>query len=1262
MMSLGGHWRIAAAALPLACSACILSVVSSRFGPEGSEEPVTDTPVTPPPTPRTISGQVSGLQGVLSLSNGDEVLEITADGPFSFATTVFDGDSYSVLVLAQPTGLACTVTHGSGMVAGADVSDIEVICAPLVLFQLSAGQASASVSLSLSWETVSRAQRYEVWRDDVLIGSVSDAASFEDVVSAEIAPALSASHGTNQAGVELSWSYGPAAISHRYALRAYDAADTYLGVSNQASASFSYTPQSHQVIRADSSLAFLGPEIRAYLDTTAAGPLAASAPLDVIASDDQAEVVELSWSAPSSVTLSEASYQLIVTIAVPTGAGLLQVASSPSIGARGFGYIVTPNGRPPVAVGAATSWTDPSPPRPAWNVIGSHRFDDPVFRIPVFYVEDTLTPTSQAYTVSVASDAPTASAPVFGARTGVTYSWQQAPQGNTSWTEIATTTVPWIQIDPPLLGLSDYQVTLAGEPATTPLALGNDDVARWKKVSARAGHACGIRSNDTIQCWGVNINGQAPFPAPGGTVNEIAAGGWGYQLYDGHTCAVMTPGYAFCWGDNTKGQAPKQYSDAPVHGLSSGGWHSCGIKDDERVACWGQTGTPPTTLYKQVSAAMQVTAAVRKADGGIDIWDYALAPPAGTGFKEVALRTFYFGGCAINASNAIQCFGDAPSAPAGTYKGLVVDQFAAIRLSDNSVWPDSPNVAGSFKQLATMQWSSCAIDSADAMFCWGEGYWGEAPGLHPAGQFTALAQGGNTACGLRRNGSVFCWNTASGNGFPPFKPGGPPVAYRQVDAEAGYACAVGIDDALSCWALRPATMAPAGAPAGAVEQVATEDAYACRIAKADGTISCWGTTPPTGAPPGGAFKQIALAPGYACGISASDALSCWWDAAPAGAPAGTFKQVAVSAASACALNLAGAASCWGAVTQSPPPDLFKQIALTQWWACGIKMDDGLKCWKLGAAENVPVPNGTFVQVLGTSNSRAYALRSDGTLAYWDPFASQVEDDSGLALAGTFKEIATGEADPYDTGGGKGAATCAIRAADNSLVCWGFTDYFASSGLDAPPAGAFSRLTMEARGGCALRISDDTIVCFGDSDGVTASGSYKQVAQSFYRGCGIHTDDSLTCWGDNGLGQAPPTTIGSFKQVVTGKWHTCAIRTDDSTVCYGDNTLGQLGAPAAEPLEQIAAGLNHTCGIRSDTHELLCWGSNSHGQSSPPNGSFSRVIAHANQTCAVDADGHLVCFGNVDGTYRDILPRDMPWTGLIDCFPSSLQQLACFRRQ
>jgi len=93
---------------------------------------VNDIDVTCTTTTRTVGGSVSGLAGTgLKLQlNGANDLPIAADGPFAFPA-IADGSSYEVTISSQPTNLSqtCQVSNASGVLAGADVSNVNVTCA-----------------------------------------------------------------------------------------------------------------------------------------------------------------------------------------------------------------------------------------------------------------------------------------------------------------------------------------------------------------------------------------------------------------------------------------------------------------------------------------------------------------------------------------------------------------------------------------------------------------------------------------------------------------------------------------------------------------------------------------------------------------------------------------------------------------------------------------------------------------------------------------------------------------------------------------------------------------------------------------------------------------------------------------------------------------------------------------------------------------------------------------------------------------------------
>lgn len=137
--------------------------------------------------------------------------------------------------------------------------------------------------------------------------------------------------------------------------------------------------------------------------------------------------------------------------------------------------------------------------------------------------------------------------------------------------------------------------------------------------------------------------------------------------------------------------------------------------------------------------------------------------------------------------------------------------------------------------------------------------------------------------------------------------------------------------------------------------------------------------------------------------------------------------------------------------------------------------------------------------------------------------------------------------------------------------------------------------------------------------VGAGVDWVRVSAGGFHTCGVRSDRSLWCWGHGdygelGLGDRTdrlvPTRVGSevdwarVSANISG--HTCGVRTDRSLWCWGNNRLGQLGlgdrtrrlvptlVGAGVQWASVSGGAGHTCGVRTDL-SLWCWGWNSSGQ-------------------------------------------------------------------
>ncbi len=66
--------------------------------------------------------------GLVLRNNGGDDLAVSANGAFTFATSLTSGSTYAVTVATQPSGQTCSVSNGSGTVAGANVTTVAVAC------------------------------------------------------------------------------------------------------------------------------------------------------------------------------------------------------------------------------------------------------------------------------------------------------------------------------------------------------------------------------------------------------------------------------------------------------------------------------------------------------------------------------------------------------------------------------------------------------------------------------------------------------------------------------------------------------------------------------------------------------------------------------------------------------------------------------------------------------------------------------------------------------------------------------------------------------------------------------------------------------------------------------------------------------------------------------------------------------------------------------------------------------------------------------
>ncbi|MDE0709715.1 MAG: S-layer homology domain-containing protein [bacterium] len=184
----------------------------------------------------------------------------------------------------------------------------------------------------------------------------------------------------------------------------------------------------------------------------------------------------------------------------------------------------------------------------------------------------------------------------------------------------------------------------------------------------------------------------------------------------------------------------------------------------------------------------------------------------------------------------------------------------------------------------------------------------------------------------------------------------------------------------------------------------------------------------------------------------------------------------------------------------------------------------------------------------------------------------------------------------------------------------------ASTLLPPDEGDFTAVAVGWDHSCGLR-RDRTVTCWGDNGKGQAAppdGEFVAVAAGRSHTCGIDARQEIVCWGWDGRG-ATEAPEGRFIAVTAGGDHSCAIRTDRSVACWGADHARQADPPPGE-FAAIAAGEWHTCGLSDTDQTLTCWGADNDGQADPPPGRFVAIAAGNWHSCGVRTDGVGVCWG------------------------------------
>lgn len=277
---------------------------------------------------------------------------------------------------------------------------------------------------------------------------------------------------------------------------------------------------------------------------------------------------------------------------------------------------------------------------------------------------------------------------------------------------------------------------------------------------------------------------------------------------DRGACALDNAGGIQCWGFAPNTWVIPAGTFVELHASLAS---FCAVRADRTVTCFdppsgGSTSIAsmiPTDKVQMIELGLSTICGANEAGAPFCKSAYlGLAVPAGGDFSQYSVG--YHFACGIRTTDrGVTCWGNEGDATCS----LDVPALGQLK-------PPS----GAFVRIASGVNSSCAVDTAGSLSCWGAGKTGDDTSAEcrghrynfgqsaaPSGAFRALAVGENHSCGIKTDGTLACWGAGTADTDCPgdsvdCRQSRPPTgSFVQVVVGNVHSCAMTADRKVKCW-------------------------------------------------------------------------------------------------------------------------------------------------------------------------------------------------------------------------------------------------------------------------------------------------------------------------------------------------------------------------------------------------------------------------------------------------------------------------------